>query len=236
MPRTVHDELRLVAAATSRLLTTLDGLTDEAARRPSKLPGWSRGHVITHVARSGDGMLNLFEWAGTGVPRTMYAEPDGRDTDIEAGAGRPATELAGDVRASAHRWADTAAELAESAGQAMIQRRPGMEPEAARHLIVGRLFEVEFHHADLGLGYDFEQLPAAVLELGLQRTCDRLPVEESFEVILTDTGQSLRFGSATPSLTVNGTSAEALRWLTGRGPGTALSTSDGPLPTLPPWR
>lgn len=120
----------------------------------------------------------------------------------------------------------------------MIQRRPGMEPEPACHLLAVRLFEVEFHHADLGLGYDFADMPTAVLEPGLQRACDRLPVvaEESFELVLTDTGQSLSFGSPGASRTITGTLPEALRWLTGRGPATTLSTTGGPLPTLPPWR
>lgn len=118
MPSTVDEHLQLIAAATGRLLVTIDGLTDDTARQPSKLPGWSCGHVVTHVARSGDGMLNLLEWARTGVPRTMYAEPDGRDADIEAGSGRPAGTLAGDVRASARRWAEAAGELPDPAWQA----------------------------------------------------------------------------------------------------------------------
>lgn len=238
MPSAVDEQLHLVAAATDRLLVTLGGLTDEAARQPSKLPGWSRGHVVTHVARSGDGMLNLFEWARTGVPRTMYTEPDGRDADIEAGSGRSAVELTEDVRSSAHRWAEAAQALSHSAWQAMIQRRPVMEPEPAHHLLAGRLFEVEFHHADLGLGYGFLDMPTAVLELGLRRTHERLPVvaADSFELAPHDTDQSFRFGSGTVTRTVTGTLPEALQWLTGRGPGTALSTTGGSLPILPPWR
>lgn len=240
MPSIVDEHLDLVTAATGRLLIALDGLTDEAARQPSALPGWSRGHVISHVARSGDAMRNLFEWARTGVPRSMYREPDGRDADIEAGAGRPASELAEDVRASARRWAEAAHELPDPAWQALVQRRPGIEPEQAFHLIAGRLFEVEFHHVDLGLGHDFADMPAAVLELGLQRTHDRLPVgeEQSFALVLTDMDRRLRFGpdTATARTTVYGDLPAALRWLTGRGPGTGLSTSDGALPVLPAWR
>ena len=89
--------LELIDAATGRLLDTLAGLTDAQARQPSSLPGWSRGHLITHVARNADGMCNLLHWARTGEPRPMYREPDGRAADIEAGSGRPAAELARDV-------------------------------------------------------------------------------------------------------------------------------------------
>ena len=31
------------------------GLTDDAARAPSRLPGWTRGHVLTHLARNAEG-------------------------------------------------------------------------------------------------------------------------------------------------------------------------------------
>jgi maleylpyruvate isomerase len=35
---------------------------------PSALPGWSRAHVLTHVARNADAMINLLTWARTGRP------------------------------------------------------------------------------------------------------------------------------------------------------------------------
>src|ERR1700733_9187275 len=38
-----------VAAATQRLHDTATALSDEQVRAPSVLPGWSRGHVLTHI-------------------------------------------------------------------------------------------------------------------------------------------------------------------------------------------
>ena len=45
-----------VARSDERLLATAREL-DIAA--PSLLPGWTRGHVITHIARNADGYVNL---------------------------------------------------------------------------------------------------------------------------------------------------------------------------------
>ncbi|MHB1536709.1 MAG: maleylpyruvate isomerase N-terminal domain-containing protein, partial [Acidimicrobiales bacterium] len=44
----------LCRAAQARLLAALRNLDDGQARLPSRLPGWSVGHVITHLARNAD--------------------------------------------------------------------------------------------------------------------------------------------------------------------------------------
>src|SRR6266496_3912112 len=97
----VGGQLARVGAATDRLLATAAALSDTQAREPSLLPGWTRGHVLTHIARNADGMVNLLHWARTGTQTPMYASPESRAADIEAGAGRPAAGLAADVRESA---------------------------------------------------------------------------------------------------------------------------------------
>jgi maleylpyruvate isomerase len=53
-----------LAAATDRVLATATALSDAQAREPSLLPGWTRGHLLTHIARNADGMVNLLRWAG----------------------------------------------------------------------------------------------------------------------------------------------------------------------------
>jgi hypothetical protein len=46
---------RELTAATERLLDGLDGLSDVQVAGPSLLPGWTRGHVLTHLARNAEG-------------------------------------------------------------------------------------------------------------------------------------------------------------------------------------
>jgi maleylpyruvate isomerase len=53
-----------LAASHQRLLSTLDpmdgeGLTDEMVNRPSRLPDWTVGHVLAHLARNADSMTAM---------------------------------------------------------------------------------------------------------------------------------------------------------------------------------
>jgi maleylpyruvate isomerase len=61
-----------VDRATDRLLATVSSLTGDDVAVPSLLPGWTRGHVLTHLARHADGGVNLLTWARTGVPTPQY--------------------------------------------------------------------------------------------------------------------------------------------------------------------
>ena len=78
-----------VEQATEALLRTADGLDDRAVAGPSLLPGWTRGHVLTHVARNADAMTNLLTWARTGVETPAYASPEARGRGHRGGR-RPA--------------------------------------------------------------------------------------------------------------------------------------------------
>ena len=81
--------LTRLGESTDRLLATADGLTDDEAAAPSRLPGWSRGHVLTHLARNADGFLNLLAWAASGDETPMYPSEEARDRGVEEGAGGP---------------------------------------------------------------------------------------------------------------------------------------------------
>src|SRR5919106_3424262 len=76
---------------------------DDAFAAPSALPGWSRAHVLTHVARNADALINLLTWARTGVRTPAYASREQRDADIEAGARRTPAEIRADVVESSDR-------------------------------------------------------------------------------------------------------------------------------------
>src|SRR5262245_50530179 len=71
----------------------LDGST------PSRLPGWTIGHVLTHLARNADSIGRVLVAAERGEVIDRYAGGQARrDAEIEAGAPRPASELVADVR------------------------------------------------------------------------------------------------------------------------------------------
>jgi maleylpyruvate isomerase len=171
VPEALAADLAALALSTAALGATLDVLDDVEARRPSLLPGWTVGHVLTHIARNADGMAHLVEWALTGVPTPMYASVEARTADIDAGAGRSAALLADDVRSSAARLADGLLRLGTGGADALDRLllfgppRPDAVPDTpARALPYARRREVEFHHADLGLAYGPADWPADFVE------------------------------------------------------------------------
>jgi maleylpyruvate isomerase len=151
-PRELDRHVKGCAAAHQRLLSHLDEvLTDELVAQPSLLPGWTVGHVLTHLARNAESHIGLFEAASRGEVGTQY--PGGlkqRSEGIEAGVNRPATEQIKDVRSSIWRleqaWAMCDAEGWRGAGTADVA---GDRPIA--DLPFRRWREAEVHHADLGL-------------------------------------------------------------------------------------
>ncbi len=68
--------------ATQRLLSTARLITDSDLRQPSLLPGWTRGHVLAHVARNADAMRNLQVGARSGEDRQAYPSAQAREADI----------------------------------------------------------------------------------------------------------------------------------------------------------
>jgi maleylpyruvate isomerase len=139
-------------AAQAALDGAILALDDTTARRPSHLPSWSVGHVLTHIARNADSVVWRLEGAQRGELRDQY--PGGleqRRQDIEAGAGRPAAELVADVRESSAAVAQAVAELPDEAWDAPSRTSRGVV-EPSRDAVFSRWREVVVHHGDLGLG------------------------------------------------------------------------------------
>ena len=139
-------------AAQAVLDSALVGLDDATARRPSLLPGWSVGHVLTHIARNAESVVWRLEGAARGELRDQY--PGGlaqRTADIEAGAGRTAEALAADVRQTSAAVELVLAELPAAAWDAPSRTSRGVV-ESSRDAVFSRWREVVVHHGDLGLG------------------------------------------------------------------------------------
>ncbi|MFF5443765.1 maleylpyruvate isomerase family mycothiol-dependent enzyme [Streptomyces sp. NPDC012888] len=222
-------DLASLREATDRLLTAVAALDNGALAEPSRLPGWSRGHVLAHLARNADALVNVFEG------RPMYESAAARESDIERDSGRPLQEQLADLRHSAAAF-DAVCERPADWSRT-VELRNGVKDSAAR-IPFRRLVEVELHHVDLGIGYELEDLPAAFTAREVEFLADRwagLPEVPPTALVASD-GGTWRTGSAgEPQVTVTGTAAQLLAWLSGRADkGASLTTSGGPLPALPP--
>jgi maleylpyruvate isomerase len=83
----------------------LDQLADDVLAAPSGLPDWSRAHVVAHLARNADALVNLLTWARTGVETPMYPSREVRNADIETTAALLPAELRADYAAACARLA-----------------------------------------------------------------------------------------------------------------------------------
>ena len=227
----------LVDDESVRLIRAAAALSDLDARAPSALPGWSRGHVLTHVARNADALINLLTGVRTHSPRTMYPEPQARDADIESGAHRPADDLVADVRSSSARLQEAAELLgADADWDAVVEWRAGRR-RPIRDIPRARLTEVVLHHIDLDVGYAVADMTSTVAEQVVLEALGRLrgvPDFPAIEVRPTDGQATTVAADASDHVTVSGSTAQLAGWLTGRTTSAGLDADD-PLPPVPAW-
>ena len=152
--------------ATQRLLDTARVITEPDLRAPSLLPGWTRAHVLAHLARGADAMRNLLVGVRSGQERPAYVSAEARQADIEYGAGMQAKELMADLADSAMALRTIARQLPDEGWQVPV-RILDSAPFPAAQLLTRRLVEVELHHCDLGAGYGPADWPAAFASLEL---------------------------------------------------------------------
>ncbi|MFD7990846.1 maleylpyruvate isomerase family mycothiol-dependent enzyme [Streptomyces mexicanus] len=221
-------DLASVQDATERLLGAVATLDNAAVTDQSRLPGWTRGHILAHLARNADALVNVFEG------RPMYVSPQARDADIERDAPRPLDAQVADVRESAARFQKAAAALAD--WSRTVELRNGVTDSASR-VPFRRWVEVELHHVDLGIGYELEDLPAEFMQREIDFLAERFSGHADVPPTrLTDGTRAWRTGrdATEPAVTVTGSRPDLLGWLAGRRDGSALTVTGGALPALPP--
>lgn len=238
---------RDVVSAQRRLEAGIASLDDVAVRVESACDGWTRGHVLSHLAGNADGLANLATWALTGTVAPMYA-PGVRDRDIARGATRDAAAIVDDVVASNAVVADSLRRLddAVAADAAVANRivRLGDDPVGGSAIPAWRLAhlrtqEVVLHHHDLLLDLRVEEWPDPYVEAALPRIVAGMARRDADlptlvarrahgEVVVHDGGD----------VVVTASPAHLLAWLTGRGQPDDRSHLDvrgGPLPAPPRW-
>ncbi|ANY05220.1 maleylpyruvate isomerase family mycothiol-dependent enzyme [Pseudonocardia sp. HH130630-07] len=246
VPPPTADSLAWAADGQAHLRGLMTRMGDEAFGAPSLLPGWTRAHVLTHVARNADAMVNLLHWARTGERTPAYSSPGQRDADIADGARRGPDEIRADVVASSDRLADAVRATPQKSWSTRVLTSRGDEVEAMAVPWL-RAREVWVHAVDLDVGASFADLPvpmrtvlvadvAATLET--RPGCPRVRLEES------RTGQTRTFGPGPdgpdgppPDLgTVRGRAVDLIAWLLGRLYGKGLRDAGGAVPPpLPVW-
>jgi maleylpyruvate isomerase len=229
--------LGMMTDQTDLLLQTTRGLSDADLRASSLLPGWTRGHVLTHVARNADALSNVVRSCVTGEITPMYVSTERRNTDIDEGSGRSPADLEADIESSAERLLALLADVPPDRLDVAVSTGRGFDLRA-QDVPWMRLREVTYHHVDLGAGFTFAELPDEVLRRGLLECPRRLRSAAPGAAVRARLGKGddfvITMGEGAGG--VRGTAADALAWLTGRSGGSGLTTAvDAPLPDLPSW-
>ncbi len=228
--------LQEIAAAEGRLRAAVESFDDSDLRLPSLCAGWTRGHVVAHVPLNAHSLVNLMEWARTGIETPQYLGWAERDADIQRFSRRTPAEHAAAL--------DDAGAAFQAAARALPPDRwdfevrgIGDETRPVVRFLFGRLREVEIHHVDLAAGYT-----SADWEDGfVRRVLDEVParlgprVDAPFTVEAADLGMHLTVGEGDPVGHVVGPGHALLAWLLGRSRGAEVHGRGSVLPRVPPW-
>lgn len=211
-------------------------LDDAAVAGPSRLPDWTRGHVLSHLARNADALGNLLDWGRTGVERRMYPDRAARNADIDRGADRSAAAHLADLAAARARLGGAVADFPAERWSYLVQGATGRELPVSDVPWL-RTREVWLHLVDLDAGVDLSVLPTGVAErlcaenlrgfAGRDDAC-------AARVVLLPEGTETLLGSG-DGPTLRGTANVMVGWLTGRDPGALRTTDGGEPPALPRW-
>jgi len=221
---------------TTHFLAQLDVLSDTDLREPSRLPGWTRAHLVGHLARNADALTRLALWARTRVETPMYADRQQRAAEIERSAQQPATLLRSDAVSTAQLLDRALDVLDEVTWQTTVRSAMGREIPASE-IPWMRIREVWLHAIDLDAGARIADLPPGIVDILLD---DVVPVlsqkPECPAVILTptDRGHDWRLGPHDVEYAgvIRAPAADLVGWLTGRIAGSTLGDH---IPQLPAW-
>jgi maleylpyruvate isomerase len=225
-------EWSTLADSAARFLDTAKALTDDDLRGASALPGWTRAHVLTHVAQATDSRTGLLLAARAGLLGRQYPSEQARGEAIDAGACRSAQA----IRADLHRAVqECLAAISDHPGQLWdapaIWLVGGRGP--VRGAVPGLLRELEYHHVDLAAGYQPANWPDDFAATELSLVTDVMNRRTDAPPMTLTSPTTLHIGTS-PSVTVTGTSAAMLAWLSGRSDGCGLHLDGTTLPTIPP--
>jgi uncharacterized protein (TIGR03083 family) len=221
------------------LFTAAADLDEDALDAPSALPGWTRRHVVAHVAANAEALGHLVHWAATGEPTPMYASAADRAEGIERGTRQPAPALAAWLLRSAAALAESMAALGPGQWQASVLTAQGRTVPATEVPWM-RAREVYVHAIDLATGLSFADLPAGFLAalceevIGKRGAAPGASPGPGLVLEAVAGGGRWELPAGAEPVVLAGPLPEITAYLTGR-PSKLTTASGDPAPDLPPW-
>lgn len=214
----LEERIMLTRRGTAHYSGQVALVDNEDFAKPTLLEGWSRSHVIAHVAYNAAALCNLMHWAETGEETPMYESPEARGKEIEFGATLLPDALRNLNDHTVARLNVAWRDASEHAWSAEVKTAQGRTVPASETLWM-RTREVWIHAVDLDVRATFSDIPQVILETLLEEIPGKwrgAGVGEELVLIATDTGQRVAVGD-NPTTEVRGTLAGLVRWASGRG-------------------
>ncbi|NUT73063.1 maleylpyruvate isomerase family mycothiol-dependent enzyme [Pseudarthrobacter sp. C4D7] len=230
------DLLAELHKAADALTAAVDRIPAGGERAPSTLPGWSRGHLLAHIAGICSALARQVEFGRRGETVALYdGGVDGRNRAIDLAAGHSLEEHRTDAAAGLQRALAAFDALGDDEWQAPIAFRDGVIFDAG--LALWR--ELVIHTADLDAGAGPETWNRAFCSHLFDFLVARVPAESRL-VLQPVALPPLALGTGGSTVVVSGMVTDIAAWLAGRTPSLdslrATAAGDGTdLPGLLPW-
>lgn len=219
--------LDIAREGTAYFAQRLVELSDADLSGPTLLDGWTRKHLVAHVAYNAAALCRILDWAATGIETPMYESTEQRAREIEEGAALSASSLRNRFTHNATQLDEKWRSLPDRAWDAEVRTAQGrMVPASETAWMRSR--EVWIHAVDLGNGGRFEDFPHVVLDsllddiVGMWRRKG-----EGAGLVLEVTDRRFVVVQDEPVTdTVAGPLAAVVRWASGRGSAGLAAGSD----------
>jgi maleylpyruvate isomerase len=211
---------RWVRQGTAHLVGEASALSDSELSHGSQLDGWSRKHLLAHVALNAEALGRLVNWARTGERCDMYLSAEQRDSDIQRHARLSAPSLRDWIVDSAAALDASWDELDDDQWSSPVVTAQG-RTVLAYELPWLRCREVFIHAYDLRGSFPTAAAPTAfwsALVGDISAWRGTRGSDPALTLNATDTDESWSMAGEGSPMTVQAPVAALATWLSGRTP------------------
>lgn len=236
MTPSIVDVVDGIDRAHQRLTGLLPGLTDDDVAAPSRLPGWSRGHVLAHLRGVGDAVVRQIEAAlRDDVVEFYVGGRPARDAAIEARAGASADEH----RRHLGTVLEQVEDVLDDVTPEVLARPTGFHGgDTTEAVLLAWWRELAIHLVDLDVGVGPASWDALLRAQVVQHLARRVP--DGVQVVLEalDTDERWVLGDGEP-VVLRAAATDLVAWLAGREPDGEIRVErtgePADAPDLLPW-
>ncbi|MDR6640184.1 maleylpyruvate isomerase family mycothiol-dependent enzyme [Paenarthrobacter nitroguajacolicus] len=226
----LQEELLQARRGTAFFARKLNELSDAELDGGTRLPAWTRRHVVAHVGYNARAIARLVEWAATGIDTPMYSSPEARNREIDFGATLSPIALRNLFDHSAVHLSVEWRDLPDTHWTHEVRTAQGRIVPASETVWM-RTREVWMHAVDLDNGATFDDIPTPVLQRLLKDITGAWKTrgtDAGLLVTVNESGQAFGDTSATDPTIITGPLPAVVEWAAGR-------SRDGTKPAPPPW-